>query len=179
MTKPGLESLMASYQQADAGAAAALIEQVSPLLRRFFLAQVVSRRYADDLLQETWMRIHQARRSYRPGQPALPWIYAIARHVRVDDYRKVHRIETREQAMDPLPEVAAQTRDDSNRAEELAELLNTLPKSQREVIVMLKVSGMTLEEVARATSSSVGSVKQKAHRAYEKLRQVLSKSERT
>jgi RNA polymerase sigma-70 factor (ECF subfamily) len=36
---------------------------------------------------------------------------------------------------------------------------------------MLKVAGMSLEEVARATSSSVGSVKQKAHRAYEKLRE--------
>ena len=35
---------------------------------------------------------------------------------------------------------------------------------------MLKVAGMTLEEVARATSSSIGSVKQKAHRAYESLR---------
>jgi RNA polymerase sigma-70 factor (ECF subfamily) len=35
---------------------------------------------------------------------------------------------------------------------------------------MLKVAGMSLEEVARATSSSVGSVKQKVHRAYEKLR---------
>jgi RNA polymerase sigma-70 factor (ECF subfamily) len=35
---------------------------------------------------------------------------------------------------------------------------------------MLKVSGMSIEEVARATSSSPGSVKQKAHRAYETLR---------
>jgi RNA polymerase sigma-70 factor, ECF subfamily len=41
------------------------------------------------------------------------------------------------------------------------------------VIEMLKVAGMSLEEVARATSSSVGSVKQKAHRAYEKLRERL------
>ncbi len=46
-----------------------------------------------------------------------------------------------------------------------------LPESQREVIAMLKVSGMSLEEVARATSVSVGSVKQKAHRAYENLRE--------
>ena len=38
---------------------------------------------------------------------------------------------------------------------------------------MLKVSGMTLEEVARATGGTVGAVKQKAHRAYEKLRQRL------
>jgi RNA polymerase sigma-70 factor (ECF subfamily) len=42
------------------------------------------------------------------------------------------------------------------------------------VIEMLKIAGMSLEEVARATSSTVGSVKQKAHRAYAKLRERLS-----
>jgi RNA polymerase sigma-70 factor (ECF subfamily) len=52
-------------------------------------------------------------------------------------------------------------------------LIAVLPPSQREVVSMLKVSGMSLEEVARATASSVGSVKLKAHRAYEKLRAVL------
>ena len=45
---------------------------------------------------------------------------------------------------------------------------------QREVIEMLKVAGMSLEEVARATSSTVGSVKQKVHRGYKKLRETMS-----
>jgi len=58
-------------------------------------------------------------------------------------------------------------------APDLQSILATLPESQREVIFMLKGAGMSLEEVARATSSTVGSVKQKAHRAYEKLREVL------
>ena len=57
---------------------------------------------------------------------------------------------------------------------DLEALLAPLPESQREVIEMLKVAGMSLEEVARATSSTVGSVKQKAHRAYAKLRERLS-----
>ena len=52
-------------------------------------------------------------------------------------------------------------------------LIAPLPESQREVITMLKVGGLTLEEVARATSSTVGAVKQKAHRAYERLRELL------
>ncbi|HEX5431519.1 MAG TPA: sigma factor-like helix-turn-helix DNA-binding protein, partial [Bryobacteraceae bacterium] len=56
-------------------------------------------------------------------------------------------------------------------------LLETLPESQREVILMLKVSGMSLEEVARATSSTVGAIKQKAHRGYAKLRVLLKKEE--
>ena len=48
-----------------------------------------------------------------------------------------------------------------------------LPEAQKEVVTMLKVGGHSLEEVARATSSTVGAVKQKAHRAYEKLRAML------
>jgi len=163
---------MAAYQQGDRAAAEALIERVSPQLHRFFMAQVVSRRYADDLLQETWLRIHEARHTYRPGEPVLPWIYAIARHTRVDSFRKVRRTEIREQQVDVLPELARRT-SSPPPGPDLEALLAALPEGQREVIVMLKVSGMTLEQVARATSSSVGSVKQKAHRAYQKLRQVL------
>jgi RNA polymerase sigma-70 factor, ECF subfamily len=64
--------------------------------------------------------------------------------------------------------------DRSAQTPDLEALLADLPPSQREVIAMLKVSGMSLEEVARATSSSVGSVKQKAHRAYDKLRKGLA-----
>jgi RNA polymerase sigma-70 factor (ECF subfamily) len=52
-------------------------------------------------------------------------------------------------------------------------LVAALPDAQREVITMLKVGGLSLEEVACATSSTVGAVKQKAHRAYERLRKML------
>jgi RNA polymerase sigma-70 factor (ECF subfamily) len=51
-----------------------------------------------------------------------------------------------------------------------------LPESQREVLIMLKVNGLSVEEIARATSSTVGAVKQKAHRAYEKLRNLLQQT---
>ena len=95
-----LESLMAGYQQGDLAAATALVNRLSAQLHRFFLMQFVSRRYADDLLQETWLRIHQVRHTYRPGQPVLPWLYAIARHIRVDHYRKAQRSQIREQSLD-------------------------------------------------------------------------------
>ncbi|MGA2119382.1 MAG: RNA polymerase sigma factor [Bryobacteraceae bacterium] len=166
-----IEALMAGYQQGDGERTRALIERVSPPLYRFFLAQVRSRRDADDLLQETWMRIHQARHTFRPGQPLLPWVYAIARHIRIDHYRRSLRAEAREVQVETLPDPPAPAGRASGA--DLSAILGDLPESQREVLVMLKVSGMSLEEVARATSSSVGSVKQKAHRAYRKLRGVL------
>ncbi|MGD0619075.1 MAG: RNA polymerase sigma factor [Bryobacteraceae bacterium] len=166
-----LQVLMARYQQGDLAAATDLIHRLSPQLHRFFVVQFAGRGDADDLLQETWLRIHRVRHTYRAGEPVLPWLYAIARHIRVDHYRKARRAAGREECLEGLPEVAAAPSPESGRTPDLEALLAPLPASQREVIEMLKVAGMTLEEVARATSSSVGSVKQKAHRAYEKLRE--------
>src|SRR5580698_8086984 len=166
-----LETLMVRYQQGDSNAAAELVTRVSPALHRFFMVRFVSRRYADDLLQETWLRIHEVRHTYRPGEPVLPWLYAIARPIRVDQYRKARRVEDRELQVERLPEAAALERDSGP---DLDAMLASLPESQREVVLMLKVSGMSLDEVARATSASVGSVKQKAHRAYDKLRELLT-----
>jgi RNA polymerase sigma-70 factor (ECF subfamily) len=168
-----LETLMLRYQQGAAEAATELVTRLSPPLYRFFMSQFVSRRYADDLLQEAWLRIHEVRHTYRPGEPVLPWLYAIARHVRIDHFRRVQRVETREKQVERLPDAAARP-SHIGTLPGLDEMLAGLPDSQREVIAMLKISGMSLEEVARATSSSVGSVKQKAHRAYEKLRERLT-----
>ncbi len=169
-----LEALMVRYQEGDFAAATALIRRLSPQLHRFFALQFGSRTSADDLLQETWLRIHEVRHTYRSSEPVLPWLYAIARHIRVDHYRKAVRTSAREQSLDETPEMPA-PRATPAATLTMEEMLAPLPESQREVIQLLKISGMSLEEVARATSSSVGSVKQKAFRAYEKLRERLGK----
>jgi RNA polymerase sigma-70 factor (ECF subfamily) len=56
-------------------------------------------------------------------------------------------------------------------------LIADLPDSQREVLTMLKVNELSLEEIAQATSSTVGAVKMKASRAYAKLRALWLNSE--
>lgn len=170
-----LEDLMTSYQKADPSAAAELIRQVSPVLLRFLAVHAHTREQAEDLLQECWLRIHKARHTFRPGAPVLPWIFAIARHTRVDGFRKRRRIESHELAIEDVHQVPGPAESPSaNSIPDLSRLIGELPDSQREVLSMLKVSGMTLEEVARATGSTIGAVKQKAHRAYEKLRAKLA-----
>ena len=69
---------MVRFQQADPEAPGALIGALSPALMRFFRSQFAIREQADDLLQETWLRIHRVCHTYRPGEPVLPWFYAIA-----------------------------------------------------------------------------------------------------
>jgi len=175
---PDIEHLMARYQQADPVASAALIKLLSPQLYRFFAGPMGSKTDAEDMLQDVWLRIHRVRHTYRPGEPVLPWVYAIARCVRVDDYRKRHRIASRETCVDVLPEPSV-SKDERACLPRFEELVAALPESQREVVTMLKVDGLSIEEVARATSSTVGAVKQKAHRAYERLRKLLDQTPTT
>jgi RNA polymerase sigma-70 factor (ECF subfamily) len=165
-----LEALMLGYQQGSAEAVNELVAQLSPALWRYFLVWG-SRDQAEDLLQECWIRIQKSRHAWRPAEPLLPWVYAIARHTRLDEYRKRRRRESRETLVAELPDRPVQ--ESRASAPDLERVLGELPESQREVVLMLKFSGMSLEEVARATASTVGSVKQKAHRAYERLRRIL------
>src|ERR1700757_1083536 len=141
-----LDRWMERYQQADPEAPAALVGALSPALLRFFKSQGGSRELADDLLQETWLRIHRVRHTYRTGEPVLPWIYAIARRVRIDGYRRMRRITLHEIAMEVPPEQPVQG-EARSPASAFDALVAALPESQREVVTMLKVGGLSLEEV--------------------------------
>jgi RNA polymerase sigma-70 factor (ECF subfamily) len=174
-----LPELMVRYQAGDSAAVEMLVRRLGPRLWRYFAALPrISRSETEDLLQECWIRIHRSRHTYRPEEPLLPWIFAIARHTKLDAWRRRRRRDAREILVATAPEaisIGAQTTAGST---DLDRLLKELPESQREVILMLKVSEMSLEEVARATSSTVGAVKQKAHRAYARLRQLIGKEGR-
>lgn len=168
-----LDLLMSRYQQADLTAATELIRHVSPLLYRFLAADGTCRQDIEDMLQEAWLQIHKARHTWRPEEPVLPWLYAITRYVKVDAYRKRQRLRVREQSMDFFPEPVASSVGSVQSLPDFATIVASLPAGQREVVTMLKQTGMTVEEVARATTSTSGAVKLKAHRAYKKLRSIL------
>ena len=167
-----VEALMSRYPPADGEATAALIARLSPQILQFFLARVRDRSQAEDLLQDFWLRVHKARHTFRTGEPLLPWVFAIARRTKIDQYRRSKNVKRHEFQLEELPDVASREPERKDTPA-LADLLRTLPAAQRETIWLLKVSGLSLEEVARATGSSVGAVKQRAHRAYEKLRKIF------
>jgi len=173
--EPDLEQLMIAYQNGDATAAKSLVDLLSVQLYSFFASQMGNPDDAGDMTQEAWLRIHRVRHTYRHGEPVLPWVYAIARRVRVDNYRRRQRIGRREVASVHLAAAPA-TATPSSGMPSFAELVAPLPESQREVLTMLKVNGLSIEEVARATASTPGAVKQRVHRAYDRLRAMLQQT---
>ena len=136
-----LRELMVRYQQGDGAAVETLVTNLSPALFRFCSGPGMSRSDTEDLLQDCWLRIHRARHTYLPSEPLLPWIFAVARHTRLDAYRRRRRLESREVLVAGTPEPAGAAPAPGSG---LMELVNRLPDGQREVIVMLKVVGLSL-----------------------------------
>ncbi|HYM76424.1 MAG TPA: sigma factor, partial [Candidatus Dormibacteraeota bacterium] len=87
-----LRDLMVRYQQGDVAAVETLVTNLSPALLRFCSGPGMSPSDAEDVLQDCWLRIHRARHTYLPSEPLLPWIFAVARHTRLDAYRRRRRL---------------------------------------------------------------------------------------
>jgi RNA polymerase sigma-70 factor, ECF subfamily len=170
---PDLEELMRRYQKGDKTAVTAFVECLTPQLYRFFASLTNSNSDAEDMLQEAWLRIHRIRHTYRGAEPVLPWLYAIARSVQVEDHRRRRWLAWREAGVGIFPALSARE-DKAGTMPAFEELVGRLPQDQREVLTMLKISGLSAEQVARATSSTAWAVKRRLLRAYERLRRLLA-----
>ena len=168
-----LGRLLVEYQQGNRQSANDFAALLHPVLYRYFLAQTGNQAHAEDLIQECWVRIHKGRSSYRPGEPVLPWAFAIARHTKIDEYRKDSARSHREAVVAGSGEPVTDPRraiEQSLAVSAILSRLHELPDGQREVFVLLKVHGLSVDEVADVVGSSRSAVKQKAYRAYETLR---------
>jgi sigma-70-like protein len=123
-----LRDLMVRYQQGDAAAVDTLVTNLSPALLRFCWGPAMSHSDAEDLLQDCWLRIHRARHTYLPSEPLLPWIFAVARHTRLDAHRRRRRLGSREVLVDGMPEPSDAT---PAPGSDVMELVNRLPDGQR------------------------------------------------
>ncbi len=173
---------MARYQDGDASAFRELYALVAPRLLGYLMKMARDKALADDLLQQTFLKVHRARGAYVRGADPMPWIYSIAHRTFIDETRKVKRAVVRV-ADDAVPEVAAgldgesaERRDEPRVDPELAQAtldaLAHLPAQQREAVVLTKLDGKSVAEAAEIAGTSVGAMKVRAHRGYEARRKL-------
>jgi RNA polymerase sigma-70 factor, ECF subfamily len=162
--------LMERLQQGDAEACRLLLDDVGPAVTRFLRARVAIDE-VEDVYQETFMAVFQARHTYEPGRPLEPWLFAIARNVAADHSRRRWSRASWEELTADLPERAES--ESPAAAPDIERLLTRLPRAQREAFAMLKLDGMTLEDAAGRAGVSVGALKVRAHRAYKALRKLI------
>ena len=130
---------------------------------------------AEDLLQTTFLSFVRSRGRYEAGTNVRAWLYAIATNAARDAVRR-HRVRP-ERLTDtgvPPDRVAddAIPRDPA-AARAVQTALAKLPADQREAVVLHKLQELSFEEIAVALGISVGAAKVRAHRGYQRLRELL------
>lgn len=182
-----VDAAMGRYAEGDDAAFAALYGGLAPRLRLFLLRLCKSAPVADDLLQETFLRVHRARSSFAAGARVLPWAYAIARSVYIDHVRaRAVRKESLTDRDDPPGlEVASGAENDGEQlsiarqtAARVEDVLARLPVNQREAFVLVRYEGLSIADAARILGATEGAVKLRAFHAYEALRKALDMDHR-
>lgn len=179
--RPTDEELMAAYQRGDKAAFDELFARFQDRVHGFFVRTCRDEALAADLFQQTFLNVHRARTNYDPSRPFATWVFTIAANVRKDALKSISRraggaapADEKELAAvrseTPGPDAAAEH---SEQVRHLEEALASLPGSQREVIVLHKVEGLSFPEIAAALGEAVEAVKGRAFRGYRALRRVL------
>jgi RNA polymerase sigma-70 factor (ECF subfamily) len=175
-----LDSAMERYAEGDDGAFAELARGLTPRLRAFLLRLSGSRELADDLTQETFLRMHRARGSFARGGAVVPWAYAIGRNCFISHARAKKTSLSRE-SLDMTevelatgPEANAEARLSAQQSADIvSRTLATMPVANREAFVLIRYEGLSVATASQLVGVSEGALKLRAFRAYEMLRAAL------
>ncbi len=138
---------------------------------------------ARDLTQDTFVRVYTRLHRYRSERPLVPWLFAIARNLYLDDRRRrngrngEHHLTSLPLAVlpdpGPAPDQAAIEREDRAR---LWQALNELSPAHREILVLKDIEGLEYREIASILNVPPGTVGSRVHAARRALRELLTRT---
>ncbi len=161
---------MARYAAGDPEAFDELFRRYEPRAYGFFLRRTGSAQRAEDLYQELFLRIHQARDRYDPARPFTPWFFRIANRLLIDDRRRAFRSHEVPIGDGEAGAVRRGSEEEVADREQVDQLLETLSTDERYLVLSAKVEGLGHAELAAQLGKSVDAVKKRTSRAIQRLR---------
>jgi RNA polymerase sigma-70 factor (ECF subfamily) len=178
------EDLALGLQQGNTMDLTALVERHhSPLLGFLYRMTSGDRSLAEDLVQETFLRLLRSIGHYQYPRPFKPWLYMIATNLARDHYKQAEMrhsdsmpeagIELVSERETP-PEESALFNDESRR---IAQAMQHLPDHQREAVILRYFQELSLAEIAEVLDIPVGTVKSRLSLGLGRLREMLLEQE--
>ncbi len=177
---------MDRYASGEETAFSDLYEALSPRLFGFLLRLSGEPSTAEDLLQQTFLQMHDARARFVQGANVAPWAMAIGRRLYIDMLRRTKGRATDIVASDVIERMTVSPTTNPEEwliAHETEAAIDaglaTLKPSQREAFRLIKQEGLSVADAAAVLGTTSAAVKLRAHRAYRHLRATLGAVGRT
>lgn len=179
----GLDADVARLRRGDLDALTILVQRYQHRLYRYLLRLVRQPDEAEDLFQQTWLRVAAQIRRFDPKRNFDAWLFTLARNLAIDHLRRLRpesldEHEARESGHTP----AALRASDAppidvliarERSRFVASAMDTLPLLYREVLVLRFEEEMKLEEIADVLDAPLSTVKSRLRRGLENLKETL------
>ena len=182
------EGLMLAYKDGDAAAFEVLYGRWRRQLFRYVAHQCGQNGASDELYQDIWLRVVNARLQYEASARFATWLFRIAHNRLVDHWRASNRmpaVDIDRQDDDDCDPLATLPGPDDERperiverkvlAEQIVAAVQSLPDTQREAFLLSEDGDLSLEEIAALTGVGRETVKSRLRYALGKLRQELSR----
>lgn len=177
------EELMREYADGNVEAFDELFHRYGQKIYNLFLRSLGNAEISQDLLQECFIRMTEARHRYQPRKAFSSWLITIAMNLLRDKYREKRRRETHLR-FDNLGDESDQPADSDIEPQKILEhremkeavenALQDLPEEQRDIIILRKYHGLSFFEIGDILKTSPAAAKQKAYRGMQTLRKKLS-----
>jgi RNA polymerase sigma-70 factor (ECF subfamily) len=165
---------MARYQGGEIEAFEELYRRTLPMIRGYFGALAREPARVADLAQECYLQVHRSRATYDPRLPFKPWLFGVARHVRLLEYRGWRRRPAREVALSDAGELPVPPEVESLADRELLRrALESVAAGRREALLLHHVYGLSYREVGQVMGTSELGARVRASRGMAELRRVL------
>lgn len=177
------ERLMAQVRKGSVRAFEVLYERHHRSVFTLLLRFLSDRPTAEDLLQETFLRVYLHRETYQPTATFRTWLFTIARNMALDQLRRrgvACESPSGEDWLAVVPDASPgplRRVEALERLDELEHALRQLPPSQREVLLLSRFAGLSHAEIAQVTGTSLVAIRVTLHRALRALRKLLGSGE--
>ncbi|MCR4738605.1 MAG: sigma-70 family RNA polymerase sigma factor [Bacteroidales bacterium] len=177
--------LVQRYQYGDESALKALISRYEKRLFTYIMISVKNKELAEDIFQDTFIKVINTIRSgnYHEEGKFFQWIMRIANNLRIDYYRKVQRLPLYESNGEFDIFDVISTREESVEQklireqifEDVSNLVDYLPKEQKEVLVMRIYQDYSFKEIAESTGVSINTALGRMRYALINLRKMIDR----
>ncbi len=168
------ELLLEAYREGDEAAFPELLRRYQGPLFGYLMRMARNQEIAEDLFQETFLRVHEKAHTFRAGARFKSWLYTIATRIAIDHQRRgKHRpqLQSVENKL-PIPSTGNNPAEETVQSElrkTVKGAIDTLPPQQRAALVLAYYQGHTYPEVAQIMGCSLSSVKTHMSRALKTL----------